>query len=70
MSLRTIGSVAAVFVIGVTYLATVSDALARAPAGTTRVGPHHKHHPKVHHSGQAGRHQPPATPPAGSAMQH
>ncbi len=69
MSLRTVGSIAIVFVIGVVYLATFSDALARVPAGTTRLTHHHKHHPKVHHSGQAGRTQTPATP-AGSTMQH
>ena len=52
MSLRTIGSIAALFVIGTACVATVpTDALARAPAGTLRL--HHHHHPRgIHHSGQ------------------
>ncbi len=70
MSLRTIGSVAALLVIGAIYLATTSDALARVPAGTTRLHHHHHHHNTIHHSGQAGRARTPATPPAGSTMQH
>jgi len=53
MSLRTIGYITALFVIGMTYVATVStDALARVPAGMTGLKHHHTHHRTVHHSGQ------------------
>jgi len=67
MSLRTIVSIAASFIIGIAFIATFStDALAKAPAGTTRINPHHVHHGnKVHHSGQAHRNMP-ATTPAGT----
>jgi hypothetical protein len=53
MSPRTFGSIAALFVIGMACIATVSTpAFARAPAGTTRLHHHHHHHRGVHHSGQ------------------
>lgn len=69
MSLRTIGSIVALFVIGMIHIATVStDALAAAPAGTTRLK-HHHHSKDVHHSGQVqhGTAAPKAsTPPSTS----
>jgi hypothetical protein len=56
MSPRTIGSIALLFAITVAFIATAStDALARTPAGMTRLHHHHHHHHHhrtVHHSGQ------------------
>jgi len=68
MSLRTIVSIAASFIIAIAFIATFSsDALAKTPAGTTRINPHHVHHGnRVHHSGQTHRNMPAATSPAGT----
>jgi len=57
MSLRTHILIAAAVIIGMASIAVASSvALARAPAGTTRLH-HHHHHQGVHHSGQV-QHQP------------
>lgn len=53
MSSRTIGSITLMFVIAIAFIATAAtDALARTPAGMTRLHHHHHHHKTVHHSGQ------------------
>jgi hypothetical protein len=62
MSLRIIVSIAASFIIGIAFIATFStDALAKAPAGLTRINPHHVHHGNtVHRSGQVRTPRTPA----------
>jgi hypothetical protein len=50
MSLRTIVSIAALVIIGISTVST--DTFARTPAGMTRLHhKHHHHHNTVHHSG-------------------
>ena len=62
MSFRTIVMIAASVIIGIACTATVSTQTfaASAPAGMTRLHHHHHQH-GIHHSGQAGRTQTPAT---------
>jgi len=62
MSLRIIVSIAASIIIGVACIAIIStDSFAKAPAGLTRINPHHVHHGNaVHRSGQVRTPRTPA----------
>jgi hypothetical protein len=62
MSLRTVVLIATSVVIGVPCTAIIStDALAKAPAGLTRINPNHVHHGNtVHRSGQVRTPRTPA----------